>query len=98
MNEQTEMPKFCVGEEVAVYGLLTNKYDIDKTEVTKSRYFNEGTTGNDVGAKPIAGWRYQTAHQPDMSRWWREASLVKLPKRKCNSFENMMGKLKSVDA
>ncbi len=71
------LPKFSVGETVAVYGVFTNQYDTDSTIVTDVNYFEEGIMQNDVGAKSESGWRYKTAHQPDKSRWWREESLVK---------------------
>lgn len=87
-------PKFCVGEEVAIRGVSVSLYDTDKTEVTKSRYFNEGETRDrSTGKDGPSGWRYQTEHQPDKTGWWKEPSLVKLPPDQNNSFESMMTKL-----
>jgi len=87
-------PKFCVGEEVAVRGMLTSSFDIYRTEVIRSKYVESGTMVDIDGNDAPSGWRYQTAHQTDMARWWREESLHKLPKDNGNSFESLMRRIK----
>lgn len=67
-------PKFCVSEEVAVRGTYASDYDIDRTEVIAVKYVEEGES-----TLGFPGWRYKTAHQPDMSRSWVEESLRKIP-------------------
>jgi len=74
-------PKFCVGEEVKVRGTLTSAYDTDRTEVIKAKWR--------VGVKTrYVGWFYQTAHQPDLTKWWMEPSLHKLPPSERTSWKD----------
>ena len=91
-------PKFCVGEEVMVRGIVTSDYDTNKTEVIESKYFNGLSVVRVDGGESFDGWRYKTAHQPDKSLWWREGSLRKLPKRKENSFKSIMSEFIGIEA
>jgi len=76
-------PKFCVGEEVMVRGETTSEYDIDRTEVIYSRY-----TAAHQSSLGVEGYKYKTAHQPDMNRTWLEGSLRKLPPEDRVGFED----------
>jgi len=76
-------PRFCVGEQVCVRGILVNKFDIDCAEVIEAKYFNHSDLINGQICR-IPGWKYKTDHMPDTEKdkWFLEESLKKLPPRK----------------
>lgn len=82
-------PKFCVGEQVAVRSKISPQHDVDKTEVIAITYGDHGRfySTADFSAQP-SGWRYQTSHQTDDSKWYREDSLHKLPHEDRISWED----------
>ena len=80
-----ENPKFCVGEEVMIRGQYSSDHDIDKTEVICLNFHNKG---DGIRHPEYCGWTYQTRHQPDMTLWWHEGSLKKLPPEQRTSWED----------
>ena len=86
------LPKFCVGEEVAVVGITNSMYDIERTEVTYSRYVDSQFETPEGARVSYKGWIYRTAHQRTDGCWF-EQSLRKLPPEDENHFETMMDEL-----
>ena len=73
--------KFCVGEEVCVRGVTTNKFDIDRVEVVQAKYHRIGDLITPNYRCTIEGWKYKTAHliSDEPHKWFLENSLHKLP-------------------
>ena len=82
------LPKFCVGEEVAIDSKIAPEYNTDRTEVIYAEYreAHQGSLG-------IAGWKYKTAHQPDKTKEFLESSLRKIKPDESVSFKELLNEL-----
>lgn len=70
-------PKFSVGEEVAVVGVIDPCYDTPKTEIVSCRWATSWHNGQET---VLNSWGYQTDHISYQSgAWLLERCLRKLP-------------------
>ncbi|MCY4044624.1 MAG: hypothetical protein OXE99_06060 [Cellvibrionales bacterium] len=87
-------PKFCVGEEVATNNdrVTESKYQSHHTEITHAKYLEEGALKSIDNKPSNAGWFYKAAHT-GLSIWWSEESLMKLPYKWKQTFNELMANI-----